>query len=175
MKRRPRHIHLFVSYSHLDREWFSKLRPLLKFQAPIATAHVWHDHELKPGDRWDDEIQAELSQMDVFLCLVSNHFLASDYITDVELETALAREKAKKTIIVPLILCDMDERDIAHLKPFNPLPAWGRSWRSYEMNGGHTIDAHKPIRTGLLDVIEKVKTHLLRSDRVGGPGGSRGS
>src|SRR5262245_4097372 len=161
MKHRLRPIRLFVSYSHLDKEWFGKLRPLLKFNTLTTTAYVWHDQELKAGDRWDLEIRAELSQMDVFLCLASNHFLASIYITDVEMPAALQRERDGKTIIVPLLLCDMDERDIAHLKPFNPLPAWGRSWRSYEMNGGHTMDAHKPIRKGLLDVIEKVQTRLV--------------
>lgn len=158
MKRTSKEIRLFVSYSHLDREWFGKLRPLLKFKDPIQPAYVWHDHELTAGDRWDTEIRNELDRMDIFLCLVSNHFLGSDYITDVEMEMALAREKAGKTVIVPLLICDMDERDIQHLKPFNPLPAWGQSWRCYEMNGGHTMDAHKPIRTGLLNVIEKVKT-----------------
>jgi hypothetical protein len=161
MKRRLRTIHLFVSYSHLDLDWFRKLRPLLKFKTPTEAAYVWHDHELKAGDRWDDEIRAALDRMDVFLCLVSSHFLASDYITDVEMSAALQREKAGKTIIVPLILCEMDERDIEHLKPFNPLPAWGRSWRSYELNGGHTMDAHKPIRTGLLDVMEKANRRLV--------------
>ena len=160
MKRVLRAIRLFVSYSHLDMEWFGKLRPLLNFKALTTTVHVWHDHELKAGDLWDKEIRGELDQMDVFLCLVSNHFLASDYISNVEMKIALQREKAHKTIIVPLILCDMDERDIIHLKQFNPLPVWGSSWRSYEMNGGHTMDAHKPIRTGLLDVIEKVKSRL---------------
>jgi TIR domain/C-terminal of Roc, COR, domain len=114
-----------VSYSHLDREWFAKLQPLLKFRLSVVTASVWPDHELKAGDRWHDEIRAELDRMDVFLCLVSNHFLASDYITKVEMAAAFNREKAGKTTIVPLLLCDMDERDIQHLKPFNPLPALG--------------------------------------------------
>ncbi|MEK6260574.1 MAG: toll/interleukin-1 receptor domain-containing protein [Planctomycetota bacterium] len=158
MTRPSKAIRLFVSYSHLDRKWFKKLRPLLKFRDSTTTsAEFWHDNELKAGERWDKEIRDELEQMDVFLCLVSYHFLQSDYISEVEMKTALTREKAHKTIIVPLIICDMDERDIKHLKPFNPLPAWGRSWRSFEMNGGRTMDAHKPIRTGLLDVIEKVK------------------
>lgn len=156
MKSQPKEIQLFVSYSHLDGEWFKNLRPLLKFRDPTQLVHDWHDHELKAGDRWDDEIRAALQQMDIFLCLVSSHFLASEYINNVEMKAALKREKAGQTIIVPLLICDMDHRDIKHLKPFNPLPAWGRSWRSYEQNG-HTMDAHKPIRTGLLDVIEKVK------------------
>ena len=162
MTRPSKTIRFFVSYSHLDREWFEKLQPLLKFRDLTTTAHVWHDHELTAGDRWDKEIRNELERMDIFLCLVSSHFLASDYIKKVEMKTALAREKAGKTIIVPLILSDMDERDIKRLKRFNPLPVWGRSWRSYERKDGHTMDAHKPIRTGLLDVIEKVKARWTR-------------
>jgi hypothetical protein len=154
--RRKRQIRFFVSYSHLDRDWFAKLLPLLKFNTPTHHAHMWHDHELKPGDAWHDEIAEALQTMDVFLCLISNHFLASAYIREVEMKVALERERLGKTVIVPLLLCDMDERDIEDLKRFNPLPAWGRSWRSFERDGGHAMDAHKPIRTGLLDVIEKV-------------------
>lgn len=45
------------------------------------------------GDRWDDEIRVELKRMDVFLRLVSVHFLASDYIRDVKLPNALEREE----------------------------------------------------------------------------------
>src|SRR5688500_3244565 len=112
--RRVRPVRFFVSYSHLDRDWFGKLLPLLSFRQLTTLAHVWHDHELKAGDRWDDEIREALEEMDVFLCLVSNHFLASAYITNVEMKAALRREKEGKTVIVPLLLCDMDERDIKH-------------------------------------------------------------
>ena len=155
MKRTPP-VRIFVSYSHMDKDWFAKLRPLLKFTPPAKVAHVWHDQELKAGDRWEKEIRAELAQMDIFLCMVSYHFLASDFINDVEMKEAIKREQQGKTIIVPLLICDMAEKDIEHLKPFNPLPAWGRSWRSYERGDGHTMDAHKPIRTGLWDAIGKV-------------------
>ena len=154
MKRIPP-IRIFVSYSHQDREWFGKLRPLLKFKPPIQEVHVWHDQELKAGDRWEKEIKEELGKMDVFLCLVSYFFLESDFIEEIEMKQALQREKKRETIIVPLFICDMDERDVENLKPFNPLPAWGHSWRSYEQNGGHTMDAHKPIRAGLWQAIEK--------------------
>lgn len=163
-----RQIRLFVSYSHLDKEWFAKLQPLLKFNASTVTAHIWHDQVLEAGARWEGEIRAALDMMDVFLCLVSNHFLASTYITDVEVKAAFDRERAGATVIVPLLLCDMDDRDIAHLKPFNPLPAWGQSWLRCERDGGHPMAAHKPIRKGLLDVIEKVAA------RIGGAGGPAG-
>ena len=153
--KRTRRIRIFVSYSHVDKDWFAKLRPLLKFNRPADVVHAWHDQELQAGDRWEKEIRAELAQMDIFLCLVSYNFLASSFISDVEMKDAMKREKQDETIILPLYICDMEDRDIKHLKPFNPLPEWGRSWRSYEIGGGHTMDAHKPIRTGLWEAIEK--------------------
>lgn len=155
--KRVRPVELFVSYSHRDVAWFRKLQPLLRFQVPTNPPRPWHDQEMKAGDRWDREIRAALEVMDVFLCLVSYCFLDSGYITDVEMKAALRREQQGKTIIVPLLIEDMDERDIVHLRPFNPLPAWDRSWLSYKVTEGHTRFAHKPIRTGLLDAIAKVR------------------
>jgi hypothetical protein len=93
--------------------------------------------------------------MDVFVCLVSYYFRASRYISEVEKLAALEREKQRKTVIVPLFLTQMDDRDVDEFKPFNPLPAWGKSWLCYKTDGDLRL-AHKPIRTGLLDVIEKI-------------------
>ena len=155
----PEPVRFFVSYSHMDREWLLKLQPLLKFRGSTQLAHIWHDNELKASDRMHDEIQSALYQMDVFLCLLSNHFLASDYIMEHELQIAIERAEENKTLIVPLLLTEMDERDIKALRldDFQPLPTWGRSWRSYERGDGHTMDAHRPIRSGLLDAIEQVR------------------
>src|SRR5690349_5740633 len=102
-----RPINLFVSYSHLDREWFAKLQPLLKFKSPTHVAHLWHDQHLQPGVPWLDEIRSALDRMDVFVCLVSSHFVASDFINEVEVEVALRRAAERKCVIVPLLICDM--------------------------------------------------------------------
>ena len=151
-------VELFVSYSHLNATWFNRLLPLLKFRNPSAKiVHDWHDQELQAGDRWDDEIQAALRRMDVFVCLMSYEFLASDYIIEVELDHALAREKKGEVEIVPILLFDMDlKNDCPELYSFNPLPAWGKCWSAYEQNGGHYQNAHKPIRIGLRQAIQKV-------------------
>ena len=156
-KQKP--VEMFVSYSHVNSAWFAKLRPLLKFRAPTNLAHVWHDQELKAGDRWDPDIRAALKAMDVFVCLVSYEFLDSDYIMDIELKEALAREKKKEVEVIPILLYDTNLReDCPELNEFNPLPTWGKCWRDYERNGGHYQDAHKPIRDGLRQAIDKVKS-----------------
>ena len=156
MSLRP--VELFVSYSHVNAPWFAKLRPLLKFNSPTGLAHVWHDQELEAGDRWDKEIRAALEEMDVFVCLLSFEFLASGYIMDVELKRALAREKKKEVQIVPIVLYPMDlKAEHPQLYAFNPLPAWDKCWRDYERDGGEYQDAHKPIRDGLRQAIEKAQ------------------
>lgn len=153
-------VEIFISYSHENAAWFGKLRPLLKFRKPSSNlAHVWHDQLLEAGNRWHDEIESSLKKMDVFVCLVSYEFLASDYIMDVELPEALRQEKRKEVEIVPILLYPVNlDNDCPELKPFNPLPAWGKSWREFETDGGEHRDAHLPIRNGLHQAIKRVRS-----------------
>lgn len=152
-------VEFFASYSHQNAAWFAKLRPLLKFRQPNSNiAHVWHDQQLEAGHRWHNEIQNALKAMDVFVCLVSYEFLASDYIMDIELKEALKREKKNEVVIVPILLYDVNlDNDCPELKPFNPLPAWGRCWRDFEKDGGQHQDAHKLIRDGLWEAIRRTQ------------------
>lgn len=97
----------------------------------------------------------------MFVCLLSFEFLAAGYIMDVEVKRAMAREKKKEVEIVPKLLYEMDMKaDCPDLHPFNPLPAWGKCWRDYERDGGHYQDAHKPIRDGLRQTIDKVRNKV---------------
>lgn len=158
-KKKTGPVELFVSYSHDNAAWFGKLSPLLKFRKPSANvAHVWHDQQLEAGHRWHDEIQAALKKMDVFVCLISYEFLASDYIMNVELKEALRREKKKEIAIVPILLYQVNlDNDCPELKPFSPLPTWSKCWRDFETDGGEHQDAHKLIRDGLWDAINRVR------------------
>jgi hypothetical protein len=156
-KTRP--VRLFVSYSHENAAWSKRLLPVLKVRANVDTLQPWHDTELKAGDRWDDEIRAELDRMDIFLCLVSFQFLASGYIQDVELPRAKARHKKGEIEVVPVVLYKMDlEHDCEFLHQFNPLPAWGKSWREFEQGGGDWNDALYPIGNGIKQAIDKVRS-----------------
>lgn len=152
-------VRMFVSYSHENAVWFGKLRPLLKFRDPGAeVAHVWHDQKLEAGHRWHGEIQLAMRSMDIFVCLVSYEFLASGYIMEVELKEALQRVK-KDIEIVPILLYPVNlDNDCPELKTFNPLPAWGKSWRDFEAEGGDHRDAHRPIRDGLWQAIQRVRS-----------------
>lgn len=154
---KPKPVELFVSYSHVNAVWLERLRPVLKFDHCTDKAYVWNDQEMRAGDRWDKEIRDALGRMDVFVGLVSFEFLASDYIRDVELKRAFAREKKKEIEIVPIVVFPINlQEECPELNAFNPLPNWGKSWLDYAQETGHYQAAHKPIREGLRQAIDKV-------------------
>src|SRR6516165_11564761 len=122
--KRARPVRVFVSYSHENAPWCKRLLPVLRVKANVDTLQPWHDTELKAGDPWDKEIRDELERMDIFLCLVSYQFLASDYIRDVELPRAKVRHQNREIEVVPVLLYKMDdlEHDCEFLHQLNPLP-----------------------------------------------------
>jgi hypothetical protein len=155
MNLRP--VRMFVSYSHENAAWCKRLFPVLRVKANVDTLQPWHDTELKAGDRWDKAIRAELEQMDIFLCLVSFDFLASDYIQNVELKITKERLEKGEIDVVPVIVYPMDLKiDCEFLHQFNPLPQWGKCWRDFEREGDWR-DALYPIGNGVKQAIEKVR------------------
>jgi hypothetical protein len=156
--KKARPVRMFVSYSHEEAAWCKRLLPVLRVKANVDTLQLWHDTELKAGDRWDKEIRTELEQMDIFLCLVSYQFLASGYIQEVELPRARARHKKGEIEVVPVVLYRMDdlEHDCEFLYQLNPLPEWGKSWRDFEKDGDWK-DALYPIGKGVKQAIEKAR------------------
>jgi hypothetical protein len=147
-------VRMFVSYSHKNRTWCKRLLPVLKVKANVDTLQPWHDTELKAGDRWDEEIRTELERMDIFLCLVSYDFLASDYIQSVELPRAKERVEKGEIEVVPVVVYPMDlKNDCQFLYQLSPLPAWDKSWRDYrDLNVGLFH-----IGNGVKQAIEKVR------------------
>lgn len=101
---RDRRQKVFISYSHLDREYLDRLLVHLKPLENEGLIDLWADTKLRPGDRWKKEIEKALNQATVAILLVSADFLASSFITDNELPPILRNAEEKGTKIIPLIL-----------------------------------------------------------------------
>ena len=113
---------IFFSYSHKDKDLQQRLKVFLSPLRRSAKISVWSDEEIKAGDEWDAKIKDRLRSADIILLLVSADFLASDYIYEVELETAMQRHDEGSAIVVPIILKPCQWKDMQFGK-LQALPA----------------------------------------------------
>ena len=90
---------VFVSYSHRDAEWLTRLRIHLAPLVRNGVIDFWDDTRIKPGGMWRDEIQKVLDETRVAILLISADFMASE-----ELPPLLVAAKDEGITILPVIL-----------------------------------------------------------------------
>ncbi|WP_286914209.1 leucine-rich repeat domain-containing protein [Flavobacterium sp. UBA4197] len=99
---------IFISYSKEDTSYLVKLENHLSVLKRNGTIDTWNCRQLIPGEKWDGKIKNELEEADIILFLVSDDFLATDYIWDIEIKRAIERENEnpEKVKVVPIIVRD---------------------------------------------------------------------
>lgn len=83
---------LFVSYAHKDAKWLEEFKVQIKPYVRNLQFHAWTDQDLKPGDKWEDVIGAQMANADIGVLLVTPAFLASDFIFENELPALLQKK-----------------------------------------------------------------------------------
>lgn len=98
---------IFVSYAHEDYKWFENesLMPRLIQSLEHNNAEIWYD-KLRIGgsDIWREEIEKAIDQADIAIVLVSQFFINSDFIMQVELPRLIKRAEEKQLIIFPILV-----------------------------------------------------------------------
>ena len=95
---------IFISYSHKDSEWLQKLRIFLSVLEQEGLIKLWDDQQIQPGVLWEKQIKEILDSAAAGILLVSQDFLASNFIRDTELPSLLdsAVTQGKKIFWIPL-------------------------------------------------------------------------
>jgi len=92
---------IFLSYSQADASWLDKLRLFLKPFERSGALELWSDQYIQVGTEWRREIDVALSRTRVSVVLLSQQYLASDFITGVELPALInLTDKGEATIVV---------------------------------------------------------------------------
>lgn len=143
---------IFVSYSHHDKQY---LRPksLLDFLKGLENdgAEFWWDQRITAGDTWDDEIRAQLLRADIALVLVSQWFLDSQYIRNVEVKKLLERVREEALLIFPIILSACDWKRYTWLSRLQHLPDGELNLAQHFNRPGSREAMYSKIRDALLN------------------------
>lgn len=91
---------VFVSYAHEDRHWMLKMRNYLKSVERFSGIKAWDDNAIKPGDEWNKEIEKALRSTKVAVFLVTQSFLASEFIQEKEMGYFLEISQKEKVPII---------------------------------------------------------------------------
>jgi tetratricopeptide (TPR) repeat protein len=97
---------VFVSYSHEDRDWLQDLLTLLAPVLRTGAVQIWSDQQITPSDHWREEIDAAMAAARVAVFLVSKNFLASDFISTVELPYFLEEHRLGRVKILWALVSD---------------------------------------------------------------------
>ncbi len=102
---------VFISYRRCPRD-AAVLDRLEVFFKPLEREGLicgWSDREIDSGRHWPQEINAVLERARVAILLISQDFLASDFISQTELPILLNREAKGTVTLLPLFVSPVDE------------------------------------------------------------------
>jgi hypothetical protein len=95
---------VFVSYSHEDAKWLNRLKKFLRPMERNAELQLWSDLSIQPSYNWHAEIQAAITGSDAAILLISQDFVASDYVASEELPRLLSAASERGLKIFPVFV-----------------------------------------------------------------------
>lgn len=146
-------LYIFISYAHEDEPDCDKLKRQLASLKEENEIKIWNDRKILPGADWNCEINEKLERADIILLLVSDHFIASEYIKGIEIEKAVERGRSGVACVVPIILKPVDYAQMpvgrsgkARLGQFHALPRDAKAIASWPDPDEAWVDVAKQIR-----------------------------
>ena len=154
---RMKRTEVFICYARKDKSFLDELKPYLKVLDAQHGIKVWFDEAINTGDKWEKEIREHLSKAKVAVLMVSQHFLASDFINNKELpELLAAAENDDATIMwVPVAHC--------MVKDFVIKIESGKEMKIYDYQA--VGDPEQPLES-LTEKNDRNKLYLKLSDDI---------
>lgn len=92
---------VFISYSHKDREFVTRLTADLRRRVPQV--EVWYDMMVAPGESWVRSLSERIESAEIILSVLSPDYLESQWAQQ-EAQVALLRASEKKARFIPLLV-----------------------------------------------------------------------
>jgi len=134
---------IFVSYSHADEAWRKRFETISKPLSRAESMVFWSDKNIKMGE-WETQIEAAMKGAVAAVLLVSDNFLASDYVVEKELPYLIKANKTRGLEIIWAYLepCDLERfpqiTKLGEFKAMAKMNQW--EWKQTMLNGCDLID-----------------------------------
>lgn len=126
---------IFISYSHVDEKYMTRLVSMLRPLEKQGVFEIWHDREITAGNEWYQDIRNAINTCDLALLLVSIDFLNSRFIQEDELPRLLQLRKERGLRVIPIIVRHCTWTSVPILKDLQALPKDGRPVISFTGSG----------------------------------------
>ncbi|NGZ29092.1 MAG: toll/interleukin-1 receptor domain-containing protein, partial [Magnetococcales bacterium] len=99
-----RPLRLFISYASKDAHWKDRMITACSALIHAKRVEFWFDGKTEAGERWEKEIFARMAWADGALLLISENFIASDYIMTKELPELERKHIQEQFPLLPILL-----------------------------------------------------------------------
>jgi hypothetical protein len=118
--------HIFVSYSHKDEHWKSRVVNHLKICCLHTPLELWDDRRICAGQDWRSAINTAISSAAAAVLLVSANSLTSDFILQEEVKQLLKRREEEGLPIFAIVIAPCAWETIDWLKRMQLRPVDGK-------------------------------------------------
>jgi hypothetical protein len=125
---------VFISYSHKDKDLLGPMVAQLKALEKAGLLDVWVDTRIDAGEKWYADIEGAMQRAAVAVCLISEHFLSSDFCNKEEIPFLLKRAEVVGLLIIPVLLSDSPWYAHRWVEERQMLPGEGQSVRTHFPN-----------------------------------------
>ena len=127
---------VFISYAHKDEGFKNELLTMLAGLENQKVINIWQDRKIEGGESWYNAIQTAMKACDMALLLVSQHFLASQFIQREEVPLLLKQRMQQGLRVIPIIVRPCLWQDDPVLSKIQVLPKDGKAVVSFPKANG---------------------------------------
>lgn len=155
-------INIFISFSHGDARFLneSRLLPSLVTQLEIEATKVWYDsNRLLVGDSFQEQIIRAIDRAHIAVLFVSQDYLVSEFVRNVELPRIEARAERNELVVIPILLGHCAWQNVSLICNRQILPDAQTPLINLLNSPAEFDRARYEIYTALLSNIRKVRGH----------------
>ncbi len=97
-------LNIFTIYTSEDTAVMQHIVKRLKPSEKADNISIWSENPILPEQAWKPQSESRFEQTDVFILLVSDAFMHSQFIQQLEFKMVIDQYKAGKSTVVPVIL-----------------------------------------------------------------------